>query len=756
MNRDNPSTSPSSPEAPTQIGQNPGRRGHLGADWGGQFSGIHNLYDGGSLRAEPARYSAEAVQLYLAPSPEEEADFIASRLIELHETGRRWSDMAILTRAGSPPIAFETELRKRSIPYVTGRGQGFFDRQEIKDVLAYLRVINNPLDDVALIRLLQGPVVRVSDAQMYAIRQRAQRERKQTTWDLLMDAEKEGFPELEGGGALRAGPEGSHDTGFLEYGAGGTQERVKAALELVREGMTKKARMQLGELLQMILERSWYVALAAGSHAEGQRRMANIRKLTRMAADFEARQVFSGLGDFIHHVELYDQMDIRTPEADVAGVDAVNLMTIHTAKGLEFPVVFLAHLRPYRPRESGLLFFDDNYGLVLRYLDESGDNKATIKYNDWAKYAETPKTRSEKEERRVFYVALTRAKDQLYVTATRRDQAGWDAVIAASEKGVDCNFDFFRQLALFINDDLKRGTLIQPGTSVHTLSAMAEPPLGTPPAEPRLPVSMREGLVATTAPKRLLLSPSALATFAQCPLRYRYLYEWRLPGIPDGMWPVDGEVEEVESERGIPADVMGTLVHELLQWAHGLPGFPSDTDIRKQWETLAEGSISRGDAGKAWNERVTAMIAGYRQLGVVKYATLAIEKRFRLALDIDGVDVVIDGRIDRVCQSPTGKVSLLDYKTTRNIDAPVREAYRRQLAVYQLASADVFTWQAQALLVDLPRGELIESGVSDPRQEVTSYVREIIANEREASANPALLRVWISIELPAVTNWTVG
>lgn len=665
------------------------------------------------LEASPYRHNADAVQLFLASDPKEEALFIASRLVELHESGRRWGDMAILTRAGSPPVAFETQLRNAGIPYITGRGQGFFDRQEIKDVLAYLRVIHNPLDDKALIRLLQGPAVRVGDREMYAIRARSERGRRQTAWDLLADSEREGFPELDES----------------------SQERVTDALDLIREGMAIKAGMPLGELLQFVLERSRYVALAAGSHSEGQRRIANIRKLTRMAADFEARRVFSGLGDFIDYVEQHDQMDIRTAEAAVAGIDAVHFMTIHSAKGLEFPIVFLAHLRPFRGRENGTLFFDDRYGLVLKCLDEASGEKCTIKYDDWSRHAETPKELAEKEERRVVYVALTRAKDRLFVTATRREQLDWDSVLAGSERGVNCNFDFFRQLALFVSEDQNRGILLPPATSRPPITVQTEPPLGEAPPEPDLPAASKQEIASVTT-EPLQLSPSALAAFAQCPLRYRYLYEWRMPGLPDQMWPVDGDVEEVERERGIRADVRGTLVHELLQWGHSSSAFPTDDRLRERWMLQAVGRTSGGDAERAWRDSVTGMMAGYRQLDVSGFETLALEQPFRLILDVDGQEAVIDGRIDRVCRSPAGDVYLLDYKTTRDIDARVIKAYRRQLAVYQLASRMVFEWDARAMLVDLPRGRLIPAGSDDPAEAVRSFVKEILSAKREADDPP--------------------
>ena len=97
-----------------------------------------------------------------------------------------------------PPIAFEQELRKHGIPYVTSGGQGFFDREEIKDVMAYLALVDNPLNDMALVRVLQGPLARVSDGQLHRLLRSAEGDELELRykWDRVIRAERGGFTEL--------------------------------------------------------------------------------------------------------------------------------------------------------------------------------------------------------------------------------------------------------------------------------------------------------------------------------------------------------------------------------------------------------------------------------------------------------------------------------------------------------------------------------------------------------------------------------
>src|ERR1035437_5123445 len=457
-----------------------------------------------ALVAENSPGNAESVCLFRADTPEDEAKFVATRILELHQAGKRWSDIAILTRMRRPPIAFEQELRRLGIPYVTGAGYGFFEREEIKDVLSYLRAIDNPLDDAAVVRLLQGPLVRVTDGELFRLLH--DREHGQHSWDALRER-LDGEPD-------------AIDTG--------TARRIREVLQLVAAGSVRRAGTSLSQLLQWILDESGYPALAAADPSASARRLGNLRKLQRMAADYESRAVFSGLRDFIEYVELHGEHEVEVGEADVEGADAVSFMTIHGAKGLEFPVVFLAHLKPFHNAgERWSLRYDDALGLGVK----KGDGKDTPKFKAMKELraGDMPLDLEREEMRRLVYVAITRAREQVFIMATRREDLDWDSVLAdtVGDKPRSApNDDYFRSLALWASSG--EGTLLEPEMAEFnpwTEAAVAQQ--STPSKHERTPVDDGAAEPAVRAPTRMELSFSAMELFAQCPLRYRYASEWR-------------------------------------------------------------------------------------------------------------------------------------------------------------------------------------------------------------------------------------
>ncbi len=490
-------------------------------------------YENQALLSTPFRSSSEALELYRADTPEEEARFICSRIQELERRGTALHEMAILTRPKRPPLALEQELRRRNIPYLSSGGAGFFEREETKDALAYLRVINDPLDDQALIRILQGPLTRVSDAEVYALRRITvgaleaapeKGNRAARTWDMLIEGERLGFPQLEHG----------------------TIERVRQMMDLIRTGMMRKAEASLSEMFQLILDGSGYGILTSARPPEESRRSANLRQLVRMASEFESRQVFSGVSDFVRYVEKHAELEVDVAEASIADVNAVRLMTIHKAKGLEFPVVFLAHVRSFRSAERERVAFHPDWGFILKHrTDENGDQKATHKYLDWVKHATTANRLAAAEINRIMYVGMTRAMNRLVVTATRPKQPSWDAVLAKPERGVQEEFDLFRRLACFVAGESTCGRLLPPSDSLEVgrLRDVSRPPTNIP-EEPQLPVRTAMARATELRPSPVsgetaltVLSISALEIFEQCPLRYRYAVEWRIPAPPDGISP---------------------------------------------------------------------------------------------------------------------------------------------------------------------------------------------------------------------------
>jgi DNA helicase-2/ATP-dependent DNA helicase PcrA len=674
------------------------------------------------LLADDGGGDDRSVCLYRADTPEDEARFVAEQIVRVHAEGTPWSKIAILTRMRRPPVAFEQELRAHRIPYVTAGGYGFFDREEIKDVMAYLAVIDNPLDHMALVRVLQGPLTRVTDGQLHRLLRGAQVPEAELRhkWDLLARAEAGGLTDL---------------------GDADTAERVTRTLALVRVLAARRAGMSVGDLVQAVIDETGYVSLAGSDAAEAPRRLGNLRKLYRMAGDFEASQAFTGLDDFIRYVELHDEHAIEVSEADISGSDAVRFMTVHAAKGLEFPVVFLAQVKPVRARHMGWLFFDEEMGLILKDLGGEDDAK-TVKHEEWVRRrdGQLPKDVERAEARRLIYVAITRAERQLYVSATRRDEADWEAVLS----GLDAkrrarrepDDDHFRTMALFLREG-GTGTLLDRDRGPAVVRAGAAAPIPpVPGAAVALPSNA--GVLAheraAGISERLTVSFSQLEVLAQCGLRYRYMYEWRLPAPPDDLWPK----REPTSDAAMAAADLGTLVHAVLERFHQ-PGAGDGAGgiarLREFWDELAAAAEGVARAAAVWDATARAMFEHYLRSDVAGMTTIATEQEVNLVVDADGRPVLVRGFIDRLCRDADGGVWVVDYKTNRSLGAESLTVYGRQLAIYQRAAKEALGLDAAAMLIEMRTGAVHRAG-SDGWSAVEQLLSTLVTGERTAPAQP--------------------
>jgi DNA helicase-2/ATP-dependent DNA helicase PcrA len=675
------------------------------------------------LVAENGPGDERSVCMYRADTPEEEARFVADQIVCEHlENATPWSEIALLTRMRRPPVAFEQELRAHGIPYVTSGGQGFFDREEIKDVMAYLAVIDDPLNDMALVRLLQGPLTRLSDGQLYRLLRGAQNPAAELRhkWDLVERAEKDRFALLEDDAAAA---------------------RLSKTLTLVHSLAERRAGMSVGDLVQAVIDETGYAALAAGDAAEAPRRMGNLRKLYRMASDFEASQAFTGVDDFIHYVDLHDEHNVDVSEADISGSDAVRVMTIHAAKGLEFPVVFLAQVKPVLDRHEGWMFFDDEFGLILKNLGGEEIND-TGKHQHWVKEREgqLPRHVVVAEARRLMYVATTRAKHRLFVSATRRKEPTWDAVLAdTDEKGrprQKPELDHFRTMALFLRAG-GVGTLLEAGDAVTPRALRATVEAAAAAADvvelPQDGLWMRRE-DSPALPERPVVSFSQLEVLAQCGLRYRYMFEWRLPAPPDDLWPKP----EPRSDAPLGASDLGTLVHAVLEVFHQ----PGATDgaggidrLHQIWDDVAGAAVGPDRAAATWNTVAARMFENYLSSQVAAMSTIATEQEVNLVVDVSGQPVMIRGFIDRVCRDDAGKTWVVDYKTNRSLGAESLAVYGRQLAIYKRAVHEALGIEADPLLLEMRTGRehrLTADGWPGVRELLTT----LMTGERSAPVDP--------------------
>ena len=306
----------------------------------------------------------EKIRTFVADDEREEAHFIASQIHrEQVDSNRRFGDFAVFYRINSHSRALEEALIRRSVPYRVVGGTRFYDRREVKDVMAYLRLLLNSNDEVAIRRVVNVPKRGVGETSLAKV----------ISW-----ANSNGvglFAAL--GSCTAAGVTGRAMAGIAEFLAVFDQVYVD-----------KLSGMGPAGLIEQLLDKSGYGAeLAADTSVEGLSRIDNISELVSVASDHETVE------DFLDASALLSQSDQLTQD------DAVTLMTVHTAKGLEYPVVFISAL------EDGIFPHS-------RSLWEPKDLE---------------------EERRLCYVGVTRAREVLYLTRARmRSQFGESTSAIAS------------------------------------------------------------------------------------------------------------------------------------------------------------------------------------------------------------------------------------------------------------------------------------------------------------------------------------
>ena len=308
--------------------------------------------------------AGEKLQLYSAMNESDEGQYVAARILESFSKGRAWKDHAVLYRMNAQSNQLEQAFKRNGVPYRIIGGTRFFDRSEVKDMIAYLAVLNNPEDDLRLTRIINNPPRGIGPTTV----ERAQAIARREGASLYAVIDNAGtYPELERS-AKKLG----------EFTA-----LIRGLHELLAEN-----ELSLADFYEELLIRTGYaVMLESKNTVEDRTRLENVRELlTSISGYLENRadqeeSLSDALHGFLDEIALYTDLDSHDPSQD-----CVVMMTMHAAKGLEFPVVFVVGM------EEGIF-------PGIRAIGE---------------------TEEMEEERRLCYVAMTRAKEELYLTCANQ------------------------------------------------------------------------------------------------------------------------------------------------------------------------------------------------------------------------------------------------------------------------------------------------------------------------------------------------
>jgi DNA helicase-2/ATP-dependent DNA helicase PcrA len=539
------------------------------------------------LRSERA---GERVELWLCPDGGTEAGAIAAEAESLVAAGTPLSKIAVLCRTNAIARPISSALAARRLPHVVIGGHGFHDRPEVRDVIALLRVLRDPEDVIALARALTRPPCGLDPTEA-----------------LTTLRDRNGIPPLD---ALELW---SPAAGFAS---------------LMRELAKLAATLDVRDLFFDLMEKTRYLEVLGRGLESGEaaRATANVSRFAEMIAEFCETSTDRSLNAYMRHLDLVLLSGEDEEPAAVEGlVDAIQVMTIHQAKGLEFEAVFVPGLVEGRLPQTGRSPRFELPSTVLEPLVRGREDVVA-------------------EERRLLYVAMTRARRRLYLTRASHYEGGrrWrDSRFLAEVRAAGARVVVDREV---------------PAT-----------PRPVPEPTPR------------TGDVDLVLSYSAISTYRECPRQYWFRYEQRLPAAQNAEAAHGVILHEVLRRAGevrqggtqVTAAVLGALHEEVWAASH----FP---DARRA------PTFKRNGADQ---------LNSYRKAGGFDARPEYLEQPFSSAID----GWTLRGVIDRIDRTETGW-RIIDYKSGR----PVARARRDlQVALYAMGAADALHLEETPSKIDL-------------------------------------------------------
>jgi ATP-dependent exoDNAse (exonuclease V) beta subunit len=623
-----------------------------------------------------------------------QAKVVASRLESLvkQETYQH-GDIAILLRKKKRAEVYKQALDDAGIPSYLAIGFEYFQMLELGEVISMLRLLVNPLDDVALLTVLRSPMVGVTDDTLAQLRR------------------------IAGDGTYKGGPPPLWDTVFSEDERSRTSNKEDAAklknfadeLSRIR---TESRRKSLAMTVRSVTGYRDHAATVAG-RKHGKKAFANLMKLHDLAADFEDSWG-RDLPAFVEFLERQRQSQAEEAEAPTQSENAgaVRIVTIHSAKGLEFPVVVWASMEATMSPRKTMLLCGENGELGFRYssLGSGGGED----YFDYAELFELVTEKALGEEKRDAYVAMTRAKSHLILTGISeldKDPKGLSdfAPIEWLRSILSLGPEELDGLGLDRSESISDPVRLSPDKDVYFSLTACFRPLAIERSnrgsetEEKLASIKLDPKISELPPPALFLppviSPTSLDNWRHCRLRYYLDNVARLgttiTALDDSGGKANRSAEEPASpsEGNLDSRSMGTLVHAILENAP-FP-LPEMTPELAQEYTgglmLLIDNISSEDM-----ERALAIIRTFATTAVASeiaaaFAQGRISREQEFTFGLGGA--VISGKMDVIC-SLDDRVLVIDYKTGKfNEDWSAEEAaesYQMQAAAYGVAAARLF------------------------------------------------------------------
>ena len=607
---------------------------------------------------QPNKLEGRKIRIVELETPEAEAAWIADELERPHKAGRRWQDFAVLYRQHAHRDFLVEELSGRKIPFVISK-LSILEHPLVRDVLAYLSLIAKPFDDIACARVLSAPAWHLTPEDLVRLAERAAKKRGTPLYDVLQSPQGE-LPFDRSPGASKL---------LLEF--------------LANQRKTLKRRTAREILVDLV---EWLEV----TQRAGVQDRKYVNQLAQFIKDWEPKSDTRSLPEFLEYLDYFQQADgTISLEDDVPG-DAVQLMTVHGAKGLEFSHVFLMRVNSNAfPARNRSPLFEFPLRLMKEELPQ-GDFHI-------------------QEERRLFYVALTRAQDRLTITTVTEKKNKVPVFIEDLVMEPAVRRRDLLQLAPKVKMPEKGDKNANEPLSGQLFPAAEEPPK----------IFSRIAEWAETfhppSPEPLKLSSSAVENYRKCPQQYAFGYLWSLKEGPRATLSF-GSVMHTTIKRFV----------DQLKKGVQLPFEEVQRIYETEWSSAGyEDEYQEAEYKKDGLEQLKAFHAVIR---AAPPEVLEQEKGFELPLEND---VILTGRMDQVNALGRNEVEIVDYKTGR----PKKDALANkdlQLSIYALAAREIFEWNPVRLVFHYLQNNHTQVTTRDSKQidEAEKIIQETAADIR--------------------------
>ncbi|GIW61321.1 MAG: hypothetical protein KatS3mg089_0173 [Patescibacteria group bacterium] len=556
----------------------------------------------------------EGVEFILAHRAEDEAEEVAKRIREeVKKNNRPYSDFAILVRANDHSLPFQRALERLHIPFqFLGPGH-LFEQAEIKDLIAYLRVLANFEDTASLYRVLTMPIFGI-EARDVAVLINATKKNNYSLFEAMEDVE-----------SLPLTQEG--------------KEKIKKIVDMMQRHFAKIPHESAGQLLYYFFEDSGLLGHYLDPRsAKTEREALNIAKFFEKLQSFAANREDASVFAVVDWIDLSMELGESPMAADVDWTtnNAVNILTVHSSKGLEFPIVFVVNLVtqrfPSRDRKEQIPIPSE---LIKEELPQGDENL--------------------EEERRLFYVAMTRAKEKLFLTAAK----------FYGESRRERKLSPFLTEALgeeYIQSVIKKTA--QDSVQQLSLLDIVNNAVSAPIKKQEFSPSLLQPIT--------YISYSHIQTFQTCPLHYKLRYILGLQPSASAALSygisIHSTLRDFFLARKNQKNISVDIIHDLL---------------KKNW--IKDGYRTKNHEQQAFAQAEETLLGFAEKSLQEPLQTIAVETPFQFRIN----KLNVRGRIDRIDQLPDGRIEIIDYKTGENLPDEKKVRDDLQLTFYALAATEV-------------------------------------------------------------------